>query len=281
MSLRKVQYCNSTKVPLICSLGYTAEDIASLAPKVANFADGFELSTDYISDDPKPMQDAIRAAIHGSGGKPVFVKLSPFRDASKAALAAAAAGVTGIVCVNSYGPTLALDIDRRGKSFMGSKSKYGWMSGPAVKPLAIRTVYDVCKEVSLPVIGVGVITNGRDAIEFLMAGASSVGICTAAIVKGRGVFNDIANEMTEWMEQHGYKSVEELVGLSLKQDAFELKNSPKIDADKCIGCGQCVTSCLYEALKLNDDGVAVSNPNLCFKCGLCYSKCLNSAISLE
>ncbi|KAH0789941.1 4Fe-4S dicluster domain-containing protein [Histomonas meleagridis] len=272
--------CNAAKIPLVASMGYTAEDIAHCAPKVAPFADAIELSTHYIADDPKPMQDAIRAAIKGSGGKPIIVKLSPFRDAPKAAKAAKEAGASALTCVNSFGPCLALDIERGGAPYMGSATKYGWVSGPAIKPLAMRVVYDVARECDLPIIGVGGIYNGRDAIEYLMAGASGLGICTAAIVQGRDVYGQIAEEMKEWMKEHGYKNVEELIGLGLKQPQYKQINPPKVDKSKCVGCGTCVTSCLYEAMKLNDDGIAECNGELCFRCGLCYSRCPSRAITL-
>ena len=136
---------------------------------------------------------------------------------------------------------------------MGSAAKYGWVSGPAIKPLAMRVVYDVAKECDLPIVAVGGISNGRDAIEYLMAGAQGLGVCTAAIVQGRDVYGQIAQEMKDWMNDHGYKHIEELVGLGLKQPQYKQLTPPKVDASKCIGCGTCVTSCLYEAMKLNDE----------------------------
>lgn len=272
--------CNKVKMPLVVSMGYTAEEVAEMAPKVAQFADAIELSTHYISDDPKPMQDAIKAAINGSGGKPVLVKLSPFRDAHKAALAAEQAGASGIVAVNSFGPTLALDIERLGRSVMGSTTKYGWVSGPALKPLAMRVVYDVCKTVKIPVIGVGGCSTGTDAIEFLMAGASGVGICTSAIVSGREAFSRITGEMIDWMTQHNIKDVNQLVGLAHKQDNTKQTKPPKVIEENCVGCSQCEISCCYDAIKVID-AVARVNAEKCFKCGLCYSRCPNKAITID
>jgi len=275
------EFCTQAKVPMGCSLGYTAEEIAEMAPKVSKYADFLELSTHYIGDDPKPMQDAVRAAIEGSDGKPVLVKLSPFRDNSIAAKAAKAAGASGLVCCNSFGPCLAIDIDRKGAPFMGSNTKYGWMSGPAVKPIALRTVYDVVKVVpDIPVIGVGGVTNGRDAIEYLMAGAQGCGICTAAIVDGRDVFGRIAQEMQEWLTEHGYNDFHEVIGLAQKFPPLPQHNPPKVDAEKCVGCGTCVTSCLYEAMKLKD-GIATCDGDKCFRCGLCYTRCPSNAISIQ
>lgn len=272
--------CDAAKIPMICSLGYTAEEIQKLAPEVSKYADALELSTHYIGDDPKPMQDAIKAALQGSDGKPVLVKLSPFRDAGKAAKAAKEAGASGIVAVNSYGPCLAFDIERRGAPYMGSASKYGWVSGPALKPIGIRVVYDVAKECDLPVIGVGGITDGRDVIEYLMAGAHAVGICTAAVVKGRDIYGIIAKEMEEWLFKHQYKNLEEIIGLGIKHTQVVQKHQPAI-TNKCVGCGICVTSCMYGALKINDDGVAECDGNKCFKCGLCYTRCPVNAIKVK
>ncbi|OHT01091.1 dihydroorotate dehydrogenase family protein [Tritrichomonas foetus] len=273
--------CDQAKIPMICSMGYTAEEISEMAPKVAPFADAVELSTHYIGDDPKPMQDAIRAAIEGTGGKPVIVKLSPFRDAGKAAKAAKEAGAAAITCVNSFGPCIAVDIERGGAPFMGSDTKYGWVSGPALKPLAQRVVFDVAREVDIPVIGVGGITCGTDAIEYLMCGASALGICTSAIVKGRDIFGLVAKEMSDWLNKHDYKSFEEIIGLSIHHKGVKQYKSPKIDVDKCVGCGTCVTSCLYGALTLCDEGYVKCDNMKCFRCGLCYSRCPTRAITIQ
>lgn len=272
--------CKKANVPMFVSLGYSPEDIAKLAPKVAQFADGYELSTHYIADDPKPMQDAVRAAIEGGGGKPVIVKLSPFRDAGIAANAAKEAGASAITIANSFGPCIAFDIERAGAPFMGSKSGYGWMSGPPVKPIAMRAVYDVAKVCDLPIIAVGGVTDGKDAIEFLMAGAKWCGICTAAIVQGRDVYGKIASEMESWMKSHNYNNLDEIIGLGLRHAQQTQEHHPKIEASKCVGCETCVTSCLYEALTMNDDGIAECEGDACFKCGLCYTRCPTNAISV-
>lgn len=200
-------------IPLICSLGYSGSEIAQLAPRMNGIADALELSTHYLGEDPRPMIEAIDAAKQGFHG-PVWVKMSPLgREMRAAAAAAKAAGADGIVATNSFGPTFGLDVDT-GYPLLGGDNGYGWLSGPAIKPLSLRCVYDIAATVDLPVIGVGGISRGEDAIEFIMAGAWAVGVCTAAIMRGNDVYGKIAEEMSAWLDAHGYASVNEIRGMA-------------------------------------------------------------------
>lgn len=275
--------CTQSKIPLICSIGYTAEEVAELAPKVAPFADAVELSTQHLGGDVKSLQEAVKAAVEGLKGKPVIVKLSPLRDVEKSAKAAVAAGASALTCIDSFGPCLAVDIERGGAPFLGGESKYGYISGPGLKPLGVRAVYEAAKAVgpSVPIIGVGGITDAKDAIEYLMCGASGLGIGTAAIVKGRDIFGLVAKEMTEWLHSHGYTKYQDVIGLALKHDQIHQYKAPKIDTQKCVGCGQCVTSCLYGAMKIGEDGYVICDNDKCFRCGLCYPRCPTKAISIQ
>ncbi len=205
-------------IPLICSLGYTGQEIAQLAPKMNRWADALELSTHYLGEDPTPMIEAIDAAKQGFHG-PVLVKMSPLgREMRAAAEAARAAGAAGIVATNSFGPTFGLDVET-GFPLLGGDNGYGWLSGPAIKPLSVRCVYDITATVDLPVIGVGGVSRGEDAIEFIMAGAWAVGVCTAAIMRGHDAYGEIAAQMGEWLDAHGYASVNEIRGLAHRQAA--------------------------------------------------------------
>ena len=200
-------------IPLICSLGYTGHEIAQLAPKMNHLADALELSTHYLGEDPTPMIEAIDAAKQGFQG-PVFVKMSPLgREMRAAAEAAKAAGADGIVATNSFGPTFGLDVET-GFPLLGGDNGYGWLSGPAIKPLSVRCVYDIAATVDLPVIGVGGVSRGEDAVEFIMAGASAVGVCTAAIMRGHRAYGEIAQQLNDWLDAHGYASVNEICGMA-------------------------------------------------------------------
>jgi len=201
-------------VPLIISLGYTPDQITALAPRVKPFADALELSTHYVGDDPRPMQEAVRAAKRAVT-VPVFVKMSPFRDVISGARAALAAGADGLVAVNSFGPAFGLDIET-GMPLMGSSEGYGWLSGPALKLLGLRCVYDIAHITDKPIFGVGGISHGLDAIEYMMAGASAVQVCTAAILRGPQVHGRIAQEMSDWLDRHGYALVNDIKGLAVR-----------------------------------------------------------------
>ncbi|MFQ6015929.1 MAG: 4Fe-4S dicluster domain-containing protein [Anaerolineae bacterium] len=274
-------------VPLIISLGYSAEQIAELAPRVKPLADALELSTHYIGDDPGPMMEAIRAA-RAAVEVPVFVKLSPFRDMKAAALAAKEAGADGIVAVNSYGPCLGIDVES-GLPLMGSREGYGWLSGPAIKAIALRCVFDIARTVDLPIVGVGGISRGVDAIEFFMAGASAVQICTAAILRGPAVYGKIVQEIETWLDTHGYKSLTDIQGLTVRKvREREFRTShvpPVLDTNLCTGCTLCVTSCVYHALEMVGEPrtpayKARLDADRCWGCGLCVTRCRPRALMM-
>jgi len=263
--------------PLIVSLGYSAADIAWLAPRVRPFADALELSTHYIGEDPGPMVDAIRAA-KDAVDLPVFVKLSPLgREMSRAAEHAARAGADAIVAINSFGPCLAIDIET-GRPRMGGGDGSGWLSGPALKPLAIRSVFDVARAVDVPVIGCGGISRGTDVVEMAMAGASAVQVCTAAILRGHGVFGKIAGETAAWLAAHGHTRLEDVRGAALQAAVpAQASGPPIVDVDLCNGCALCVGSCVYDAIHVVD-GKAELDEERCERCGLCLTRCRPGAI---
>jgi len=103
-----------------------------------------------------------------------------------------------------------------GYPLLGGKHGYGWLSGPALKPLALRCVADIVRTVDLPVIGVGGISTGLDAIEFIMVGAQAVQVCTAAIMQGPSIYGRIARQVDRWLDEHGYGSLAEIRGAAIK-----------------------------------------------------------------
>jgi len=279
---REYALARETGLPLIISLGYSAADIAGLAPRVRPYADALELSTHYIGEDPQPMMDAIRAAKQAVQ-VPVLVKLSPLgREMVAAAQAAQEAGADGLVLINSFGPCLAIDVESA-LPLMGGETGYGWLSGPALKPLAVRCIFDVARAVSLPIFGVGGVTRGVDAIEMIMAGAAAVQVCTAAILKGPTVFGKIASEMDAWLDEHGHTSLDAIQSLTLKtwseRQVRTTAVPPVLDLDACTGCRLCEASCVYDAIHVIDKK-AVLDEERCAGCGLCVTRCRPAALRM-
>ena len=186
MDRKEYKLARATGLPVIVGLGYTAEQIRELAPLVRPFADALELSTHYVGNNIAPIIDALRAAKEAVD-VPVFMKLSPHPNIQEIALALEDAGADALVMINSFGPCLGIDLET-GLPLMGSKEGFGWLSGAAIKPLALRCVYEAARVVKIPIFGVGGVSNGRDAAEMLMAGASAVQVCTEAILRGPTVY---------------------------------------------------------------------------------------------
>ena len=148
---------------------------------------------------------------------PVLVKLSPnVTDIVRIAQAVVEAGADGITAINSVGPGIILDIETcRPLLAHGS----GGLSGPGIRPIAVRCVYEICKAVDVPVVAVGGVTTGRDVIEMLLVGATAVGIGSAVYYRGIEVFRMVCEELREYMERNGYRDLEAFRGRAL---AYEL-----------------------------------------------------------
>jgi len=141
---------------------------------------------------------------------PVFVKLSPnVMGLVDLAKAAEAAGADGITAVNTAGPGMIIDIVSR-KPILGGK--IGGISGQALRPIAVRCVYEIAQAVRIPIIGTGGVTTGQDALEMIMAGATAVGIGTGVYDRGITVFRQVCQEMQAFMDKENIKSLKEIRG---------------------------------------------------------------------
>ncbi len=151
---------------------------------------------------------AVVKAVRNVYNKTLIVKLSPnVTSIADIALAVQDAGADAVSLINTL-MGMVIDIEKR-KPVLSIAT--GGMSGPAVKPVAVRCVWQVAKAVSIPVVGLGGIMNAHDAIEFFLAGASAIEIGTANFIDP-AVTVKVANGINEWLEQHGCKSVSEIVG---------------------------------------------------------------------
>ena len=143
--------------------------------------------------------------------KPLVVKMSPnAENIVDMALACEEAGADALSLVNTF-QAMAIDIERRRPVF---DNIFAGLSGPAIRPIALRMVYQVCKAVKVPVVGLGGIATAHDALEFIMAGATAVQVGTANFADPQAC-EKIARGMARWMDQHGVKSLDEIRGAAL------------------------------------------------------------------
>ncbi|GAE03682.1 dihydroorotate dehydrogenase 1B [Clostridium botulinum B str. Osaka05] len=141
--------------------------------------------------------------------KPLIVKLSPnAEDIVDMAIKCEKAGANAISLVNTF-KAMAIDIKRKTSVF---ENVTAGLSGPCIKPIALRMVYEVCKQVKIPVIGIGGISNYKDVIEFIMAGATAVQIGTANFMHPYSAL-DIIEDLENYMKEEGIQTLEEIRGI--------------------------------------------------------------------
>ena len=157
--------------------------------------------------DPKAAA-AVTKSVREHTKKPVIVKLSPnVTDITVMARAVEAAGADAVSLINTL-TGMAVDIDSR-RPLLGNST--GGLSGPAVKPIALRMVWQVAKAVKIPVIGLGGIMNWKDAVEFMLAGASAIQIGTANFIDP-AVTVKVVEGINDYLDRHGYQSVKDIIG---------------------------------------------------------------------
>jgi len=172
-------------------------------PNVRQGGMAFGVTTEGASQVVKAVREAYK--------KTLIVKLSPnVTSITDIALAVQDAGADAVSLINTL-MGMVIDIEKR-KPILSIGT--GGMSGPAVKPVAVRCVYQVAKAVNIPIVGLGGIMNAHDAIEFLLAGASAIEIGTANFVDP-AITVKVANGISEWLDNHGCKSVQEIIGNAL------------------------------------------------------------------
>ncbi len=188
---------------------------------------------------------------------PVLVKLTPnITDIRAIARAAKKGGADGLSAINTLNSITGVDLDTlTPRPDVGGRSAHGGYCGPAVKPIALHMVQQLAgdAETSLPVSGIGGISGWREAAEFLLLGCTSVQVCTAVMHYGFRIVEDMIDGLSHWMDEKGFRTVEDARGLSL----------PRV-AD-------------WGRLDLNYKIVARIHPGLCIGCDLCYIACWDGA----
>jgi dihydropyrimidine dehydrogenase (NAD+) subunit PreA len=236
---------------------------------------------------------------------PVLVKLTPnVTDITRPARAAKLAGADGLSLINTINSVMGVDIDSwEPMPRVNGKSSHGGYCGPAVKPIALHMVSALARDsqVQLPLSGIGGIETWRDAVEFLLLGASGVQVCTAVMHYGYRIVEDLIDGLSGYLRERGMKSVRELVGKAVPRiddwGNLDLRYDVKarVDHQKCIGCNLCYVACedgAHQAIELDGPLVRMASggeragPRIvdaeCVGCNLCSLVCpVQGCITME
>lgn len=290
---REMEIAKSRGGIVIASVSaHTPSELAYLAVKMEKFgADGIELGIstpmgedlEVIASDPEEVYNLTRCVVENVK-IPVMVKLSQSStNISRVAKEVKRAGGAGVSAINAIRCILGVDIEKR-KPFLPT---YGGYSGPPIRPLGLASVATLAQTVDIPVCGIGGIESYRNALEYIMLGASAVQVGTALMLGGRGRISEIVNDLDRWGEENNILDVKEIKGKALeKLKSFEeIKIEPltcHVQKEDCEpGCHRCVDACMYHAIvKIEEKQVQIKENN-CTGCGLCTFICPAGKLSLS
>jgi len=300
---KEIKIAKEGGVPIIASLQSMSEDpkedLEVLIPAAEEAGvDAIELSAFGSSPNtfkgigigpiqsPDRTKEVVKAAKKLTG-LPVIAKFIPeiwnFLDLIKAA---EDGGADAIALRDTVCPAIRYNIETGMPIVNRVKSKWlAELSGPAILAVSLGYVTEAYRNTKLPIIGLGGVSNWESAVEMILAGATCVGICTAAIIYGPGIFKKITEGMEKYMEKKGYQTIQEFKGLGVRmlerewsrEEVLPLVSS--VDVDTCTGCGICLKGCLYDAIRI-ENGKAIVDKEKCVGCGVCVSVCPVKAIKL-
>ncbi|MDD2500241.1 MAG: dihydroorotate dehydrogenase [Geobacter sp.] len=216
---KKVPFLRSVNTPAIANFfGYTPDEYAELAARLDAIPEVAALEVNIscpnvkqggivFGTDPNCAASVV-AACRAATKKTLIVKLSPnVTDIVEMAQACEGAGADALSVINTL-TGMAIDLERR-RPVLANIT--GGLSGPAIKPIALRMVWQVANAVKLPVIGIGGIMSATDALEFMLAGATAVQVGTASFVNP-GAAQEIAEGMEQWLAERGIADIKSLIG---------------------------------------------------------------------
>ena len=225
---------------------------------------------------------------------PVIPKMTPnIMSMTSPALACFYAGASGISAINTI-KSITMSHDAE----VSEKKTVSGYSGKAVKPIALRMIYEMTGnpllhkagiEKHMDISGIGGIETWRDALEFIQLGCRNVQVCTAVMQYGYRIIDDLILGLQYYMQERGITELKKLVGEELKNFVLphdldrETMVYPKIDRDKCIGCGRCYVSCAdggHQAITFDEDRKPKIIGTKCVGCHLCRLVCPTGAIGV-
>ncbi|MBI2304904.1 MAG: tRNA-dihydrouridine synthase [Chloroflexi bacterium] len=233
-----------------------------------------ETKTGMLIGQDEALAAEITASVTRAVSIPVIVKLTPqVADMGAMARAVHQAGAAGVTVSNRF-VAFAVDIET-GRPYIDGRAGVG---GPWVKPITLRWVSEIHSALGLPIAGSNGIYDWRDAVEFIMSGATVMEVCSVIMLKGFQAITTMLERLAAFMERKGYRTIEDMRGLATRAilSYGELLSLPKrravIDYGLCRDCKLCYRSCWYEAMDLQN-GKVVTRPGNCIGCELCLSVC--------
>ena len=230
---------------------------------------------------------------------PVITKLTPnVHSVVPTGRAVVEAGTNGLSLINTIQSVTGIDLDTLVPNpYVAGKSVFGGYCGPAVKPIALKFLTTISQnEVTrrVPVSGIGGVSTWKDAVEFMLLGASNVQVCTAVMKHGFRIVEDMCEGMNNWMDEKGYKTIYDFIGKSVNNIThwedldINYHHIAKINQDKCIHCGLCYIACedtSHQAFNL-EYGNPYNNYSVkdddCVGCNLCKLVCpVDNCITME
>lgn len=221
---------------------------------------------------------------------PVITKLTPnVHSVVPTGRACVEAGTNALSLINTIQSVTGVDLDTLVPNpYVGGKSVFGGYCGPAVKPIALKMLTTISQNAvtrNVPVSGIGGVSTWRDAVEFMLLGASNVQVCTAVMKHGFRIVEDMCEGLNNWMDEKGFATLNDFIGKSVpnvtKWEELDINyhHVANINQDKCIHCGLCYIACedtSHQAINL-EYGKPYNNYSIkeddCVGCNLCQLVC--------
>ena len=236
--------------------------------------------TGMLTGQDPMLASAIVKAVSESVSIPLIIKLTPqVVDVVEMAKAMQISGAAAVTLINRY-VGFVVNAETGKPIILGSAG----VGGPWVKPLTLRWIYEVYNKLGIPITGTNGPYDAKDMVEFMMAGATVVQMCSVLMAKGYSWLPKTIKEFNQFLDSHDYKTAKEIIGIAAKSAMTyaEMANYPKeiavVDEDACTLCRKCINSCFYNALSVEDDKIVVND---CWGCGICSCVCPEGAISMK
>jgi dihydropyrimidine dehydrogenase (NAD+) subunit PreA len=212
---------------------------------------------------------------------PVAIKITPqVTDIVEIAHALERAGVDAITASNSVPALMGIDLETFvPEPSLGNRSTYSGLTGPAIKPITLRTIAEIARSSRLPILGTGGASDWRDAAEFLLVGTGLVQFCTAVMHYGFRIIDDLRSGLSHYLARKRLPGPEALVGGALphivSHDELPRRTvRSRVVAEHCIGCGLCYVACRdggHMAIDWTPERIPHVDPERCTGCGLCLA----------